>query len=105
MEALLVLKKGGDVLAFFEDLDQVVEKMARITALVSTRSLEIRDLDETVGKEDVVSVLCLALSRPAFYGSCGLFTRFGGAKTAVIWLAEADAALLLQLGKVRIGWV
>ena len=80
-------------------------KVAQISALVSTRSLEIRDLDETVEKEEVVSALCLALGRPAFEASCRLFTRFGGVKTAVIRLAEADAARLLQLGKLSTGWV
>ena len=67
--------------------------------------LEIRDLDETVEKEEVVSVLCLALGRPVLDESCRLFARFGGVKTAVIRLAEADAARLLQLDEVRIGWV
>ena len=104
-EVLLVLKKGGDVSAFRKELDLAVGERAQISALVSTRSLEIRDLDETVEKEEVVSALCLALGRPAFEGSCRLFTRFGGVKTAVIRLAEADAARLLQLGKLRIGWV
>ena len=104
-EVLLVLKKGGDISAFRKELDLAVGERAQISALVSTRSLEIRDLDETVEKEEVVDALCLALGRPALDGSCRLFTRFGGVKTAVIRLAEADAACLLQLGKLRIGWV
>ena len=70
-----------------------------------TRSLEIRDLDENVEKEEVVSALCLALGRPALEGSCRLFTRFGRVKTAVIRLTEVDAARLLQIGKLRIGWI
>ena len=104
-EVLLVLKKGGDVSAFRKELDLAVGERAQISALVSTRSLEIRDLDEIVEKEEVVSSLCLALSRPALDGSCRLFTRVGGVKTAVIRLAEAVVALLLQLRKLRIGWV
>ena len=104
-EVLLVLKKGGDVSAFRKELNHAVGKRAEISALVLTRSLEIRDLDETVEKEEVVSTLCLALGRPALNGSCRLFTRFGGVKTAVIRLAEADATRLLQLGEIRIGWV
>ena len=73
--------------------------------MVSTRSLEIRDLDKTVEKEEVVSALCSALGSPALDGPCRLFTRFGGVKTAVIQLAEADATRLLQVGKIWIGWV
>ena len=102
-EVLLGLKKGRNILAFREELDQLVRERAEISALVSTRSLEIRDLDETVEKEEVLSVLCLALGRPVLDESCRFFTRFGGVKTSVLWLAEADATRLLQLGKVKIG--
>ena len=101
-EVLLVLKKGGDVSAFRNELDRAVGERAEISALDWTRSLETRDLDETVEKEELMSALCLALGLD---GSCRLFTDFGGVKNAVIQLAEADAVRLLQLGKVRIGWV
>ena len=104
-DVLLVFKKGGDVSAFREELDRAVGKRAEISALVSTRSLEIRDLDEIVDKEEVVPVLCLALGRLVLEGARRLFIRFGGVKTAVLWLAEADATRLLQLGKVKIRWV
>ena len=49
-EVLLVLKKGGEVSAFRKELDQAVGERAEISALVASRSLEIRDLDETVEK-------------------------------------------------------
>ena len=104
-EVLLVLKKEGDVLAFRNELDRAVGEEAEILALVSTRFLEIRDLDETVEKEEVVSAMCLALGRLALEGYCRLFGRFGGVKTTVIQLAEKYAVRLLQLGKIRIGWV
>ena len=52
-EVLLVLKKGGDVSALGKQLDQLVGERAEISTLVSTRSLEISDLDETVEKEEV----------------------------------------------------
>ena len=104
-EVLLVLKKGGDVSAFHKELDRAVRERAEISALVSARSLEIRGLDETVDKEEVLSAPCLALGRPALDGSCRLFARFGGVKTTVIRLAEADATRLLDLGKIRIGCV
>ena len=104
-EVLLVLKKGGDVSAFRKELDRAVGERTEISALVSNRSLEIRDLDETVEKEEVMSALCLALGRPALDGSCRLFTRFVGVKTAVIRLAEAHATRLHKLGEIRIGWI
>ena len=40
-EVLLVLKEGGDVSAFHEELEQAVGERAEISAPVSTRSLEI----------------------------------------------------------------
>ena len=72
-------------------------------ALVSRSSLEIRDLDETVEKE-VAAALAGALGRPNLDGHCRLHTRFGGVRTTVGRLADADASRLLQLGKVRVGW-
>ena len=54
-EVLLVHKKGVDDSAFHKQLDQAVGKRAEISTLVSTRSLEVRDLNETVEKEEVVS--------------------------------------------------
>ena len=56
-------------------------------------------------KVEVVPVLYLAMGNPAFDESCRLFTRLRGVKTAVIQLAEADAPRLLQIEKMKIGWV
>ena len=98
-EVLLVLKKGGDVLAFRKELVLAVKERAEISALVLTRCLEIRDLDETFEKEELVSALCLALGRPALDGSCRLFTRFVGVKAAVIWLAEVWSAACWSTSK------
>ena len=56
-------------------------------ALVSERSLEIRDLDETVTREEVVAALYLQLGRPDLERTCRLYKRFGGVQTAVVpWL-------------------
>ena len=57
------------------------------------------------GEGRPVTLVCLGLGRPALDGSWRFFTRFGGVKTTVIRLAEEDAARLLQLVKVKIGWV
>ena len=60
----MVLKKGGDVLAFEKALDQAVGQRAEIKSLVSKRSVEVRDLDETITREEVVAALCIALGKP-----------------------------------------
>ena len=74
-------------------LDQVVGQKADVQSLVSTRSLEVRDLGEIVTREEVVAALCR------------LYKRFGGVQTAVVRLTEVDAQSLLGLGKLRVGWV
>ena len=104
-EVLLILKKGSDIPAFQKALDRVVGAGAKLEALVSRRPFLIRDLDETVEKEEVVAALAGALGRPALDGQCRLYTRFGGVRSAVVRLADSDASRLLQLGKVRFGWV
>ena len=71
-EILLALKKGGDVLAFKKTLDQAVREKAEVKSLVSARSLEVRDLDETVTREEVVAALCIALGKPELVDQCRL---------------------------------
>ena len=76
-EIFLVLRKGGDVSAFEKALDQVVGGKAEVKSLVSKRSLEVRDLNETVTREEVVSALCIALGKPDLGDQCRLSKRFG----------------------------
>ena len=90
-EILLVLRKGGDVSAFEKALDQVVGQRAEFGSLVSKRSVEVRDLDETITKEEVVAALCITLDKPDPGDQCSLYKRFGGVHTAVVCLTEANA--------------
>ena len=78
---------------------------AKIEALVSKRSLEISDLDQTVEKEEVVAALAGALGSTDLDEHCRFHTLLGGVRNAVVQLADADVSRLLQLGKVRVGWV
>ena len=73
--------------------------------MVSKRTLEVRDLDEIVTREEVVATLCIALGKPELGDQCRLYKRFGGVQTAVVRLTETDARGLLGLGKPRVGWV
>ena len=84
-EVLLILKKKGDFSVFHKVLEQVVGERESVSALVSMRFLEIKDLDETVEKEEVVAALRLALCRPTFDG-------YLQALHSLRW-------------KIRIGWV
>ena len=38
-------------------------------------------------------------------GHCRLHSRFGGVRTVLVQLADADVPCLFQLGKVRSRWV
>ena len=102
-EILLVLKKGGHAAAFETALDQAVGQRAEVKSLVSKKSVEIWDLDETITREEVVAALCIALGKPDLGDQCRLYKRFGGIQTAVVCLTEADARSLLGLGKLRVG--
>ena len=77
-EILLVLKGGGIISAFEKTLDQVVEQKAYVKSLVTKRSLEVRDFDETVTREEVVAALCIALGKPDLWDQYRLYMRFGG---------------------------
>ena len=73
--------------------------------MVSRRSVEVRDLDETITREEVVAALYIALGKPDLGDQCRLYKRFDGVQTAVVCLTEAEARSLLGLGKLRVGWV
>ena len=60
--------------------------------MVSKRSLEVRDLDETVTREEVVAALCIAMGKPNLGDQCRLNKRFSGVQTVVVRITEADAA-------------
>ena len=71
--------------------------------MVSKRSLEVRDFDETVTREEVVSALCIALGKPDLGDQCRVYKRFGGVQTAVVRLNEADDRCLLGLDRLKVG--
>ena len=53
-------ERGVDVSIFEKALDQAVGEKAEVKSLVSKRSLQVRDLDDTVTREEVVAALCIA---------------------------------------------
>ena len=86
-EALLILKRARDVATFRKALDRVVGEKAEIVALFSRRPLR--------RKRSCLPCAWYWIDWP-FRGPARLFTRIGGVKTAVIQMAETDAARLLQ---------
>ena len=102
-ETFLVLKKWRDVPAFQKVLDQAVGARADVRALVTSKVVAIRDLDDTTTREEVTAALSRALGRDELGAPCRLYSRFGGIKAAVVQLTEAHAKILLRLGKIRPG--
>ena len=70
--------------------NQAVGQRADVKSLVTKRSLEVRYLDETVTREEVVAALCIALGKPDLGDQCRLYKRSGGVQTAVVCLIEAE---------------
>ena len=85
-EILLVLKRMGDVSAFEKAFDQAVGLRTDVKSFVSKRSLEVRGLDETVTREEIVAALCIALGKPDLGDQCRVYKRFGGVQAAVVRL-------------------
>ena len=84
---------GGDVSAFEKAFDQVVGQKDDVKSLVSKSSLEVRDLNDTVTREEV-ALLCIALGKSDIGDQYRLYKRFSGVQTAVVHLTEADARSL-----------
>ena len=59
-DMVLSPEKGCDVSAFQKVLDRAVGEKAEVRSLVSKRSLEITELDETVTREEVLAALYIA---------------------------------------------
>ena len=93
---------------FEKVLDQAVGEEADAKSVDLKKSLKVRDLDETVTREEVVVALCIALcialGKSDLGDQCRLYKCFGGVHTAVVRLTEADARSLLGLGRLKVGW-
>ncbi|XP_043474822.1 uncharacterized protein LOC122506601 [Leptopilina heterotoma] len=104
-DLLFVLKRGQDFSTFSGKVTEALKGKARVSPLVTKRSLEVRDLDETTEIQDVTNALKKALGRTDLEISCRLITLRGAVKMAVVQLPEADADVLLEAGKVPVGWI
>ena len=74
-------------------------------SLVSKRSLEVRDLDETVTRKRLLPRYASRWACQTSGTSAGyslVHNRFGGMQIAVVRLTEEDARSLLGLG--GLGW-
>lgn len=106
-ELLILTKNGKDTADFVELAKKTLSGTdAQVTPLIATKTLEIRDIDETAEKEDVEAATKESLGNDAPANvSCVLFDGYGGMKIALITIPEQAADVLLEKGKIRINLV
>lgn len=105
-ELLIVLRKGEQTSDFANIVEEELHGKAQVKPLTATRTVEIRDLDETAELQDVIGALkeLLGSSAPADIG-CVLFRSYGGMQVALVSLPDAAANTLIELGRIRINLV
>ncbi|CAH2011548.1 unnamed protein product [Acanthoscelides obtectus] len=95
-DMLFVLKKGGKASEFAHALAEAVKEKAEVKSLTLFKTLELRDLDETVTVEEVINALHQKLDKDAVDMNCRLFSRRDAPKVALIKTSELDAEHLLK---------
>ncbi|XP_043462860.1 uncharacterized protein LOC122498924 [Leptopilina heterotoma] len=101
-DLLFVLKKGRNFFTFSSRVTEAPKEKASVSPLVTKRSLEISDLDETAEIKDVEEALKKAVDRTDLEMSCRLLNLHGVVKMAAVQLPDADADALLKAGKIKI---
>lgn len=93
---------------FRSAVEEVLGDVAKVRALSHEVRIEIRDIDEVTSKEDVYEALIKESSdfkslQPSAVRS--LRRAYGGTQTATISVSAALACRLIEMAKIRIGWV
>lgn len=80
---------------------------AEVRALTQETQIEIKDLDELMGKEEVAEALATALGVPSLTAAVVKPNRqaHGVTQTAVVSLSADLAKKAIEIGKVKIRWV
>lgn len=73
---LSLLKNGQDLSSLSRTLTTVPERKAEVSSTVSTRSLEVMDLDETIKVTEVVDKVKEILGKSDMDNPCQIFTRY-----------------------------
>ncbi|CAB0040440.1 unnamed protein product [Trichogramma brassicae] len=105
---LLQLKKGVDNASNLgEELSKVLGTTATASALQHTSMIEIKDLEESVTKEEITMALDALVGVPVSRRDPvkSLRKAYAGTQMAVVALPDDLAATALKLGHVRFGWV
>lgn len=109
-ELLLELSKPchQNTSEFRGTMREVLGTTAEVRALTHEVIIEIRDIDEVTDKDDVHKALInISEEFKSLQSSAikSLRKAYGGTQTATIGLSAVLASQLLELAKIRIGWV
>ncbi|CAB0041060.1 unnamed protein product [Trichogramma brassicae] len=105
---VLQLRKGvQNASALRTELDGVLGDATTASALSHKTTLEIRDLDEGVTKEEICTALCHQLGKVNMDPDVVRYLRkaYVGTQTAVIDLPDELVAKAIKLGHLRVSWV
>jgi hypothetical protein len=103
-EILLEVEKGGATSALATKVAEVLGSSASVRRLTPTTSIEIRDLDEGVEKEDVVAAIRV-LEGSAQCDVLSLRPSYGGTIRAIVRMPSEAASRVVGEGKLKVGWV
>lgn len=88
-------------------IEDVLKTAAKVTVKTHTVTLQCRDLDEVTTSEEICDALHAQckIRRPEESAIKSLRAAYNGTQTAFIALPAGDAKKVLEVQRVRIGWV
>lgn len=105
-ELLIVLKKNAESAKFRDAAAVALGQNAQLTTLSSKKTIEIRDIDETVEKATVLEkVKELLPENQGVAMECTLVKSYGGTQAALVTLPSREAMHLIEKKRVLIGLV
>lgn len=108
-DIILILDKASkeNTAKFCTAIKSSLGEEAAIESRVQQVTLEIKDLDETITKEEIVEALQRDLNKTDVKIDAIKTIRkaYGGTQTALVNLPVETAKKLAEIGKLRIGWV
>lgn len=106
---LLVLEKSAANLATFRSsVEETLGEEADVKARTHETDFVIKDLDELTTKEDICAALAQQIEGHQVITIDtvkSLRKAYGGTQMAVIRLPSEAAKKIIEMGKIRVGWV
>lgn len=90
---------------FQQKIEQVLGTNAEVKALTSETHLEIKDIDEVTTQEEIAQAIEESFKVAIEAANVKLRKAYGDTQTAVLRISSATAQNMIDVGKIRIGWV